>query len=169
MNASISEALCFRTTVVDSDVEAVRELTASTGFFRDDEVAVAVELVMEKRRDGDRSSYQFLFAERDGKVAGYACFGEIPCTIGSFDLYWIVVGPQHQGSGIGRTLMNKVEAAVSGMAGRLIYVETSSTPRYLPTRTFYTGCGYEIACELADYYSPGDAKVIYCKRLASKP
>lgn len=155
--------IVFRQSVRASDSAAIRALAESTGFFRPDEVDVAVELIDERLRDSDKSTYRFLFAELDGVVVGYSCFGEIPCTIGSYDLYWIVVDPTRQGAGIGRRLMLESESVIAGLGGRRIYVETSSTPRYRPTRTFYDRCQYVIAAELPDFYSPGDGKVIFVK------
>ncbi len=43
----------FRTEVYPSDVEAVRDIVVSTGFFRDDEVPVAVSLVEERLKTGN--------------------------------------------------------------------------------------------------------------------
>lgn len=162
-NANIT----FRQSVEQVDCDIVRKLAESTGFFRADEVQVAVELVMERLRDGNISTYQFLFAQVDGQTVGYACFGEIPCTIGSYDLYWIVVDSMWQGRGFGQRLIRESEAAIAGQGGRRVYIETSGTARYQPTRKFYTRCGYSVAAELSDFYSPGDSKLIYVKALES--
>lgn len=159
--------IAFRHSVEPVDCEIVRQLAESTGFFRADEVQIAVELVMERIRDGQISTYQFLFAQVDGQTVGYTCFGEIPCTIGSYDLYWIVVDSRWQGQGFGQRLIRESEAAIAAQGGRRIYIETSGTERYEPTRTFYKRCGYALAAELADFYSPGDNKLIYVKALES--
>ena len=47
----------------------------------------------ERLEKGAASGYEFVIAEDDSSMVGYACFGEIPCTVGSYDLYWIVVDP----------------------------------------------------------------------------
>ena len=99
-------------------------------------------------------------------LAGYACYGPIAGTIGSFDLYWIVVDPAWQGRGLGRRLMGAVEAAVRCTGGCRLYIDTSTSAAYAPTRAFYTRCGYAIAAELPDFYSPGDGKVIFVRALA---
>ncbi len=155
--------LTFREEVRDSDVLLVRSLASSSGFFRPGEIDVAVELVEERLREGSHSTYRFVFAELEGRPAGYACYGEIPCTVGSFDLYWIIVDSSLQGMGIGRRLMKKSEALIAAAGGRKVYVETSSTARYKPTRAFYHACGYQKVAELPDFYLAGDDKVIYEK------
>lgn len=155
----------FRTGVTRTDPTTVRRLAEATGFFRPDEVDVAVELVQERLRRGEASGYYFVFAESGLEVLGYACYGPIACTLGSYDLYWIVVDPVHQRHGIGRTLMAEVERLVALAGGRCIYVETSGRPTYRPTREFYQGCGYQPEAVLQDFYAAGDDKVILRKRL----
>ena len=97
----------LRSQVTPSDRDAVRRIVETTGFFRADEVDVAVELVDEALAKGEASGYHFVFAEVDGIVVGYACYGPIACTLGSYDLYWIAVDPSRQGQGIGQILLLK--------------------------------------------------------------
>jgi len=148
-----------------SDPGAVRRIAASTGFFREDEVEVAVDLVREALEKGASCGYHFLFAESDGQVTGFACLGPVPLTIGSYDLYWIVVEEGRRGQGIGKQLLQEAEQQARLLGGRKLYIETSSTARYRPTRAFYLASGYaEEAC-LRDFYLPGDDKLIYSKSL----
>lgn len=147
------------------DRDAVARIVTATGFFRDDEIAVAVELIDERLAKGEPSGYHFVFAEIDGSVAGYACFGQIPCTLWSYDLYWIAVDPAYQKHGLGRLLLQASEKQIHDQGGRRVYIETSGKPQYLPTRAFYERCGYHIDAELADFYGSGDSKIIYVKVL----
>ncbi len=148
-----------------SDVEAVRSIVRATGFFSDDEVSIAAELVEERLRDGLASGYEFLFADRDGKVQGYSCFGEVPGTSGSYDLYWIAVGPSCQGAGLGTYLMQCTEAILCERGARRVFAETSGRAQYAPTRKFYLRCGYALEATLADFYASGDDKLIFGKEL----
>jgi ribosomal protein S18 acetylase RimI-like enzyme len=140
-------------------------MAEGTGFFRPDEVDVAVELVEERLAKGEASGYYFFFAERDGLPAGYVCYGSTPCTIGSFDLYWIVVAKENQGNGLGLELMRLAEVAAKKMGGRNMYVETSGKELYVSTRKFYEKAGYAKAATLPDFYDLGDDKIIYQKAL----
>jgi D-alanine-D-alanine ligase len=155
----------FRDTPTDGDRRAVRDLTASTGYFSDEEVAVAVELVEARLAQGLASGYRFIFAERDGALDGYVCFGPIPLTRSSFDLYWIAVRPAAQRIGLGRRLMERAEAATRELGGTAMYVETSTRAQYLPTRAFYQRLGYRLAAELPDFYGPGDGQAIFTRQL----
>jgi ribosomal protein S18 acetylase RimI-like enzyme len=163
-----SEAEChIRDRVDPADADAVRSLVARTGFFRPDEIEIAVELVDERLANGLASGYEFVFGERNGSVIGYACFGPIGCTLGSYDLYWIAVDPRHQRSGIGRRLLAAVEARVAATGGRRIYIDTSNQPNYAATRAFYERNGYTCEARLIDFYAPGDDRVIYVKAIGA--
>lgn len=155
----------FRELPTLDDVAAVRRLVEGTGFFRSDEVDVAAELVEERLAKGVASGYHFLFADHGREPVGYACFGPVPCTIGSFDLYWIAVARDCQGCGLGLRLAQRCEAAALAMGGRRMYVETAGKEQYRPTRAFYEKAGYFLAAELPDFYDVGDAKIIYQKNL----
>ncbi len=157
----------WRKTVMESDRAAVGALVASTGFFDAAEHALAVELVDDFLSRGPESGYQFLFADADdgAQLLGYACFGRIPATVSSFDLYWIVVSPNEQGKGLGAKLLKKAETRCREQGGTRMFVDTAGRSQYSPTRTFYERMGYEKAAVLDDFYAEGDAKVIYSKRL----
>ena len=155
----------FRTEVTPADEAHVREIVTATGLFRPNEVDVAAELVRTRLRDGAASGYEFVFAERDGEVLGYACFGLNTVTLGTFDLYWIAVRPDLQGQGVGKELLRAVESQVSAAGGKQIYIETSHRPDYAATRGFYERCGYALEGVLRDYYAPGDDRAIFVRRL----
>ena len=161
-------ALTLRETVVPADVEAVRDIVASTGFFSEAEIGVAVELVQERLARGPASGYFFVFADLAGRTVGYTCYGPIACTVGSFDLYWIAVHQNQRGGGIGRLLMRETEARIARAGGRGIYIETSSRPQYAPTRAFYERCGCAVQAVLPDFYGPADDKVIFFRRAVSE-
>jgi ribosomal protein S18 acetylase RimI-like enzyme len=141
----------------------LERLTAATGLFRPDEVAIAVELLDDALAGDD--AYRLLGAYQDDELLGYACWGPTPATNGTFDLYWIVVDPAWQGKRVGTELLRAVEDALTTGNARLIVVETSSRSDYAPTRAFYERRGYTAAARLPGYYAPGDDLVIYLKDL----
>lgn len=155
------ENLKFRTEVNRDDLENVREILHSGGFFYDFEIAVAIELVEETLESDGESDYHFLFAELDGTTIGYTCFGHIACTKHSWDLYWIGAHNDSRGSGLGKKLMNETENIIRTLGGKAIYIETSSREKYLPTQKFYDSCGCELIASIKDFYDEGDDKMIY--------
>jgi ribosomal protein S18 acetylase RimI-like enzyme len=155
----------MRSDVVPADRQAVRNLVDRTGFFHSDEIDIAVELVEARLADGVASSYEFIFVDSAESLLGYACYGAIPCTAASFDLYWIAVDPRFQRHGIGRMLIEAVERQVAAKGGERIYIDTSGRDQYQPTRAFYERSGFHCEARLKDFYSPGDDRLIYAKRL----
>jgi ribosomal protein S18 acetylase RimI-like enzyme len=162
MNADV-----FRHEPRPEDLGAVRALVLATAVFKPEEVTVAVELVQERLARGPESGYEFIFRSRqDGPdhphvLAGYACYGRIPCTRASWDLYWIAVDPAWQGHGLGRRLLREVMAAVRAAGGERIFAETSSTPAYGGTRRFYLATGFVERARFEHFYDRGDDKVVY--------
>jgi ribosomal protein S18 acetylase RimI-like enzyme len=154
----------YRKDIHQKDIETVREIAASTGFFREDEINVAAELVSEALHKGqEESGYYFVFAMDGNKNVGFACFGPTPCTIGTFDLYWIVVHNDYRRHGIGKMLLQNIEKELLRRKTRKLYIETSNTTRYRPTRDFYISAGYSEEARLKDFYDQGDDKVIFAK------
>jgi ribosomal protein S18 acetylase RimI-like enzyme len=118
------------------------------------------------RASSETSGYNFVVSRDDtGRVIGYACYGPHALTAGTHDLYWIAVDPQSRGRGVAHELLARVEDEVRARGGRLLVVETSSTPAYIPARHFYQSCGYRLEAEVHDFYGPGDDLVIYTKVL----
>jgi len=147
------------------DREAVLALLRDTGFFREDEMAVAAEVLDEALAKGPGGHYQSFVADERGEAAGWVCFGPTPCTVGTFDVYWIGVAPGRQGRGLGAALMAYAEGRIRERGGRMAVVETSGRAVYEPTRAFYRRLGYREAGRIPDFYAPGDDKVVYAKDL----
>jgi D-alanine-D-alanine ligase len=179
------------------DRQVVLSFLAETGFFRPDEIDIARELLDAALAEGPKGHYQSFVACVDSsqssvpssqlgeesrqlstdnrqpstspETVGWVCFGLTPCTLGTFDIYWIGVAPGWQGRGIGRALTDFAERAISERGGRLMVVETSGRETYLPTRRFYEALGYREAARIADFYGPGDHKVILLKASKTEP
>ena len=147
------------------DPGRIRHLVEITGFFSQEEVDVAEELATERLEQAAASGYHFVMAEQYGRLVGYTCYGQIPCTAGSYDLYWIAVHPDVQGKGLGQRLLQKTERLIRDAGGSRIYVDTSQRLQYASTRAFYENAGYRLDAVLTEFYAPGDNKVIYCRSL----
>jgi len=154
------------------DVARVVELTRATGVFRESELEIAEEVVREAVKfapstmapEAEHRPYYALGAELDGRLVGWICWGATPCTVGTWDLYWLAVDPAAHGRGVGTALVEAMELALRRRA-RLIAVNTSGREDYAPTRRFYEARGYTRAAVVKDYYAPGDDQVIYTKYL----
>ena len=158
--------IVFRSQVKKEDIDRVREIVISTGFFYDFEVPVAVELVEDAFDEGEeKSGYHFIFAEVEGRTVSYSCYGPIAGTDGGFDLYWIVTHNDYRGFGFGKLLLDETHRAAREKGARYIIAETSSLEKYKPTRAFYEKNEYDKEAIIKDFYMVNDDKVIYVKRL----
>lgn len=147
-----------------ADRAGARGIVAKTGIFRADELEIALEVFDGAvRAPGD--DYYALGAYEGDRLVGFACYGPTPCTVATWDLYWIAVDPAAQRQGVGRRLMEACETAIRGHRGRIVVVETASRADYAPARTFYETLGYGRAAHIADFYAPHDDLVVYVKRL----
>ncbi|HOD81548.1 MAG: D-alanine--D-alanine ligase [Planctomycetes bacterium ADurb.Bin126] len=152
-----------------ADRQRILDFVQATGFFRDDEIPVAAEVLDDALAKGPAGHYQSLTAVNadspDAAPVGWVCYGPTPCTIATYDIYWIAVAPDCQGRGIGAALLAEAERQIAERGGRLSIIETSGKPSYDPTRHFYLKTGYTQAARIADFYAPGDDKTVYAKRL----
>lgn len=158
------DSIIYKTVLCEKHIKEIEYITKETDFFSEEEVAIAVELA----RDGlnnPETTYRFLIAEYNGNVVAYTCYGEIPATKGSFDLYWIVTDKNYQGKGLGRDILNKTHKVVKDSGGRLIYAETSGREQYISTRKFYVACGYKEIAIFKDFYQPNESKYVFEFRL----
>ena len=150
------------------EVPELVQITADTGFFRPDEVAVAEEVLNDAARLGEKSGYHVYVACGGNRLLGYVCFGPTPLTKGTWDMYWLAVAPSYQRQGIGRRLMLLAEQLIRHQGGRLIVLETSSQELYESTRRFHLSLGYgELGC-IPDFYDIGDSKIIFGKTVDSQ-
>lgn len=147
------------------DKPGLLSILKNTPEFKPIEVTVAEELIDTYLAHGISSGYHIQIAEDDGNVLGYVCFGETPCTVGTWDIYWIAVDKEKRGKNIGKTLSNVAEDAIKQADGRLIIIETSSIPLYENTRKFYFARGYEEVARIPNFYTIGDDKIILQKVL----
>ena len=86
-------------------------------------------------------------------------------TEGTWNLLLIAVHKAHQGNGIGKQLIQHVEAVLTEQKIRVLLVETSGLPNYKLTRDFYPKCGYTQVAVIPEYYDKGDDKVVFWKYL----
>lgn len=153
--------------MIREDKPALMAILRNTPEFTSQEVAVAEEVIDSYLYNPD--SYNILVAEAGKSVAGYICYGHTPLTEGTWDIYWLAVSPDRRGLGIGGALTASTEKRIIDNSGRLIIIETSSKPGYEKTQRFYLDHGYEVVCQIPDFYAPGDDKIILQKRIGHSP
>jgi ribosomal protein S18 acetylase RimI-like enzyme len=151
--------------MVARDKSAIMHMLRNMPEFKPPEVVIAEEVLDDYLRDSIRSGYHVFVAEIGSLVVGYICYGPTPLTEGTWDIYWLAVAPNQQSKGIGKSLLSFAEENIKENMGRMSLIETSSRPEYEATARFYRTQGYEMTCRIADFYAPGDDKLILIKRL----
>jgi ribosomal protein S18 acetylase RimI-like enzyme len=159
-------SIVFRSQVIDSDPDTIEEIIRSSGFFYEEEIPIARELAEETLKHGVLSGYKFVFAEVDGKTLGYAAYGFIDGTDGSYDLYWIAVSEELRGKGIGKSILEQVMIVLQKAKGRQLIAETSSLEKYLPTRAFYLHHGFTLVATIPNFFRVGDDKVFFVRKVS---
>lgn len=86
-------------------------------------------------------------------------------TEGTFNLYAIGVKKDCQGKGLGGKMMDYLEKELKSAGNRVLIVETSSSPDLELTREFYPKQGYKQVAVLPDFWTEGEDKVIFWKKL----
>jgi ribosomal protein S18 acetylase RimI-like enzyme len=100
-----------------------------------------------------------------GAGAGLAYAAPERLTDGTWNLLLLAVDPARQGRGLGRRLVEAVEAALRKKEARLLLVETSGVPDFAGQRRFYRKLGFRREARIRDYYQAGDDKIVFAKAL----
>lgn len=152
------------------ETDALVAIGKATGLFTDDEANALL-------RDTLHAIHQGMLPPSHRANVAISATAEVPIgwvyfapkegTNAVWELFWIGVDPKHHGKGVGAYLLHFVETEVRTAGGRLLLVETSSTPALAQTRGFYRQHGY-VECGLVpDFYGPGDGKSTFAKPLMS--
>jgi ribosomal protein S18 acetylase RimI-like enzyme len=151
------------------DQEKLYAMLIETHIFTPEEIRVAMELIDIVLADPSQEDYKIeCMANDEDQAISYICYGPVPMTQGTFDLYWIVVDPGSQGKGIGSKLLHFLEGTVREKKGRMILIDTSSIPQYEKSQKFYVRHGFQEVGRVPDYYHPGNDRITFCKRLAGE-
>jgi len=162
---SSQEIITLREEVMASDRASIRKMLELSNCFHNYEVDIAIELIDERLTKGESSGYNFLIANSENIINGYSCYGPIPCTQSSFDLYWIAVDQHFRGKGLGTHLMAETEKRIRLLGGTRVYIETSSRKDYNAAQSLYQKCGYKQEARFSDFYAPKDDKIVFVKDL----
>jgi ribosomal protein S18 acetylase RimI-like enzyme len=146
------------------DTTALVELARATGVFKASEVTALREVLDDYHARERALGHRAVVLELDDKPAGFTYYAPSDMADRAWYLWWIAVDPGMQAKGLGSVLLRHAEAEIREAGARLVLIETSSLPRYEPTRRFYLRHGYEVYGVLPDFYADGDDMVVFSKR-----
>lgn len=161
-----AEKIFIRDTVKETDIKTIEKIVRSSGYFNEEEIQIAIELIEERLKKGIDSGYHFNFLEVNNETIGYICFGRIPLTKSSFDLYWIAIDEKYRGKGYGKYLLSYGEGYMKKLGALNVYVETSTKKQYKSTRIFYKKMKYKKVAIFKNFYDKGDGKIVFYKKLS---
>lgn len=156
-------SVVLRPTVV-SDIERIVQIAAATNVFTPEElVCLRYDIEFQLSPDGDDDWMLTLW--NDDGIVGFLHFGPLTISEGGRMLFWIFVSPAIRSSGAASMLMRAMEEQLKKESARIIFIETSDTPDFIPARRFYMKHGYEQVCVIPEYYAPGVGKAVFSKLL----
>ena len=156
--------MLFRNEIFEQDLESIKDILSSTGFFEGapDEIDAALKSARQALKDGNTiENHAFLFLEQDAETIGYTCFSRIPCTLSTYEIHWLAVHNNQRGRGIGKLLLNEVIKIIRQAGASKLILKTAGRDLYIPTQKFYLSCGFKEEARLKNYYSKGDDCLIY--------
>jgi ribosomal protein S18 acetylase RimI-like enzyme len=152
------------------DADAAKVLAVASGLFAEDELGGFGEM-LSGCFDGSLDDHSWLVHEGDdGEVVGAAYYAPEPFSDRMWNLYFLAVMPEHQGSGTGGVLIEHVEQTLRDAGenhDRVLIVETSDLDRFEPTREFYRKHGFDEEARIRQFYGPDDDKIVFWKSLVA--
>jgi ribosomal protein S18 acetylase RimI-like enzyme len=148
-----------------TDTPALVAAARGTGVFKPHEITALEEVLDDYHAKERANGHRAITLVQDGQAAGFAYYAPSSMSERGWYLWWIVVERNLQGQGLGRALSRHAEEEIQARSGRILFIETSSSAPYEPTRRFYSGQGYEQAAVIRDFYADGDDLVVFAKRL----
>jgi D-alanine-D-alanine ligase len=144
----------------------LRQVLQTCKGVRPEEAAATLERLEGALANHGASAYHGLVVELDHQAAGFACFGKAPSPEGAYQLYGIALAPPHRGRGLGRRLLQAVEAEVLAGGGKTLLVLSSSQPLSSRARKFYLRQGFRLVGNGPGGFPAGDGRLTFIKDLA---
>jgi GNAT superfamily N-acetyltransferase len=145
------------------DTPALLSIAEGTKVFKPHEI-VALREVLDDFHAAPRE-HQAYTEEVDGQVIGFVYIAPASMTENVWYLYWIFIEKSIQAQGLGTKLLLFAEEQIRQAKGRLLLIETSGLPHYLPTRNFYLKHGYTLEAVVREFYAVGDDLNVFRKAL----
>ena len=143
------------------DLEALKKVIDSSELFPSE----MLDEMIAEYLSGSAAEEIWLTKEHDGVPITIVYCAPEKMTEGTSNLYLIAVQKEYQGKGIGAEMMTYVENLLRKKGHRILLVETSGLPEFELTRKFYDQLGYHREAVIREFYSEGEDKLIFWKKL----
>ncbi|MBO6918919.1 MAG: GNAT family N-acetyltransferase [Rhizobiaceae bacterium] len=106
-----------------------------------------------------------VIAELDGEIIGFYYARQEEMAHNVWNMLIIAVDRDNQSKGIGRTLIAHLEQTLRDQNQRILIIDTSSDDQFIKTQKFYQDLGFERTATIPDFWTDGEDKITYYKRL----
>lgn len=145
-----------------NDISELKKVLDSIELFPSE---MLDDMITDYLENPESEEIWFTATENDKPISIGYCAPE-KLTEGTYNLYAIGVRSDIQAKGIGSKMMEFIEDYLKINGHRILIVDTSGTDDFKATRSFYEKLGYNKEAVIRDFWSEGDDKVIYWKRLS---
>ena len=143
------------------DINQMKTVVDSSGLFPSE----YLEEMMSDYLENEATEDIWFAKEQEGEIVAIGYCAPEKFTEGTYNLLAIGVLKERQGQGIGKEMMDYIERILKEQSNRLLIVETSGTDEFELTRKFYLKLGYNLEATIRDFWTEGDDKVIFRKKL----
>ncbi|MDW3195493.1 MAG: GNAT family N-acetyltransferase [Cytophagales bacterium] len=147
--------------VEKQDIKQLKTVVDSSGLFPSE----YLEGMMSDYLTNEATDDIWFTKKQNGEIVAIGYCTPEKFTEGTYNLLAIGVLKERQGQGIGIEMMNYIERILKEQSIRLLIVETSGTDEFELTRKFYLKLGYNLEATIRDFWTEGDDKVIFWKKL----
>lgn len=151
--------------ILPADTPALVALSGSSGLFKPDELDAIRGMLDEYHAANASAGHTIIAYEDGGTLVGVAYFAPKAFADRVWELLMIAVDAPRHRQGIGSRLLVAFEDAVRASGGRLLLIETSDQSGFERTRLFYRKHGYAEVAHIPDYFTDGDGKASFVKRV----
>ncbi len=147
--------------IAKRDIPHLKNVIDSTGLFPSE----LLDDMIADYFNNSNSSDIWLTLELEGAPVVIAYCAPERLTSGTYNLYLIAVSKDHQGKGLGSSMMQYIEQLLKEQGNRVLLVETSGLPEFELTRRFYDKSNYQREAVIREFYQAGEDKIIFWKKL----
>lgn len=147
--------------VIATDIDGLKKVLDSSGLFPSEYLE---EMISDYLSDPASEEIWFTYVQ-DSEPVGFGFCVPEKLTDGTYNLLAIAVNKNLQGLGIGSKMMEYLEDELKRQNKRILIVDTSSSPDFVLTRSFYVKAGYTNVSTIKDFWKDGEDKVTFYKRL----
>ncbi|HRD07280.1 MAG TPA: GNAT family N-acetyltransferase [Saprospiraceae bacterium] len=147
--------------VQKTDVNFLKTVVDSSELFPSEYLE---EMMTDYFNNPDTEEIWYTYEENGLPVAIGYCIPE-KLTVGTYNLLALGVKKDFQGKGIAAEMMRHIEQLLTNKDGRILIIETSSHQAQDAARRFYTKMGYAQEAVIRDFWSEGEDKIVFWKKL----